>query len=193
MLDHAYGDNTLEEPKAAVIMMACIQPTNDKSDAKLTYNAEFISEVNDSQINTINGLLSKSDHEQCHHENLETIIHTFIDDQIDSDIIFYDLYVKNISRLSKHDKNAHDQSLRDFESLIINVQVKAKKQHTMNIEQQKQKALLQRELETCKEWVKEFETKPEQPLGYKEAYEELKIEINVEKEQLLNEKEEIRE
>ncbi|GJW65141.1 hypothetical protein Tco_0117025 [Tanacetum coccineum] len=164
MLDNAYGDNTLEELKATVIMMARIQPTDDKSDAKLTYNAEFISEVNDSQIDMINGLVSKSDHEQCHHENLETIIHTFADDQIDSDIIFYDPYVKNISRLSEHDKNAHDQSLHDFESLIIN------------------------ELETCKERVKEFETKPEQPLGYKEAYEELKIEINVEKEQLLNEK-----
>nr|GEZ01019.1 hypothetical protein [Tanacetum cinerariifolium] len=35
----------------------------------------------------------------------------------------------------------------------------------MNIELQKQKALLQWELKTCKECVKQFETKPEQPLG----------------------------
>ncbi|GKC32722.1 hypothetical protein Tco_1040016 [Tanacetum coccineum] len=44
MLENAYEDNTLEELNAAVIMMACIQPTDDKSDAKPTYDAEFISE-----------------------------------------------------------------------------------------------------------------------------------------------------
>ncbi|GJY45946.1 integrase, catalytic region, zinc finger, CCHC-type containing protein [Tanacetum coccineum] len=76
MLDNAYKDNTLEELNTTVIMMAHIQPTNDKSDAKPTYDAEFISEVNDSQIDMITGLLSKSDHEQRHHEKLETIIHT---------------------------------------------------------------------------------------------------------------------
>ncbi|GJX88539.1 hypothetical protein Tco_0340553 [Tanacetum coccineum] len=76
MLDNAYGDNTLEELNAAIIMMAHIQPTNDKYDAKPTYDAEFISEVNASQVDMINGLLSKSDHEQRHHEKLETIIHT---------------------------------------------------------------------------------------------------------------------
>ncbi|GJS68421.1 hypothetical protein Tco_0682986 [Tanacetum coccineum] len=55
-----------------------------------------------------------------------------------------------------------------------------------------QKELLQQELETCKERVKEFENKPNQFLNYKDAYEELQNETNVEKEQLLNEKEEIR-
>ncbi|GKD86309.1 retrovirus-related pol polyprotein from transposon TNT 1-94, partial [Tanacetum coccineum] len=74
MLDNAYGDNTLAE-----------------------LNAAFISKVNASQIDMINGLLSKSDHEQCHHEKLETIIHTSTDDQIDSDIIFDDPYVENNS------------------------------------------------------------------------------------------------
>nr|GEX85547.1 hypothetical protein [Tanacetum cinerariifolium] len=88
MLDNAYEDNTLEELNAAVIMMARIQPTDDKSDAKATYDVKFISEVNASQIDMINGSLSKSDHEQRYHEKLETIIHTSDDDQIDSDIIF---------------------------------------------------------------------------------------------------------
>ncbi|GJV58960.1 hypothetical protein Tco_1465060 [Tanacetum coccineum] len=63
----------------------------------------------------------------------------------------------------------------------------------MNIELKKKTTLLQQELETCKEHVKEFENKPEKVLDYKEAYEELQNEMNVEKEQLLNEKEEIRE
>ncbi|GJV41212.1 hypothetical protein Tco_1419652, partial [Tanacetum coccineum] len=192
MLDNAYGDNTLEELNAAIIMMARIQPTDDKSNAKPTYDAEFISEVSASQVDMINGLLSKSDHEQRHHEKLETITHTSADDQIDSDIIFDNPYVENNSGQAKHDTNAHDQSLHDFESLIIIVQVEAEKQRKKNIEPQKQKALLQKELKTCKERVKEFENKPEQPLGYKEAYEKLENEINFEKEQLFNEKEEIR-
>ncbi|GJU37422.1 hypothetical protein Tco_1185776 [Tanacetum coccineum] len=97
MLDNAYGDNTLEELNAAVIMMAHIQPTDDKSDAKPTYDAEFISEVNASQVDMINGLLSKSDHEQRHHVKLKNIIHTSANDQIVSDIIFDDLYVENNS------------------------------------------------------------------------------------------------
>ncbi|GJR01054.1 integrase, catalytic region, zinc finger, CCHC-type containing protein [Tanacetum coccineum] len=193
MLDNAYGDNTLEELNATVIMMVHIQTTNDKSDAKPTYDVEFISGVNATQIEMINGLLSKSNQEQRHHEKLETIIHTSVDDQIDSDIIFDDPYVDSNSGQAKHDTNSHDQSFHDFESLINNVQIEAEKQRKMNIELKKQQALLQRELETCKEWVKEFENKPDQSLDYKEAYEELQNEINVEKEQLLNEKEEIRE
>ncbi|GKE06022.1 retrovirus-related pol polyprotein from transposon TNT 1-94 [Tanacetum coccineum] len=41
MLINAYGDNQLEELNALVIMMACIQPTDNKSDAKPTYVADF--------------------------------------------------------------------------------------------------------------------------------------------------------
>ncbi|GJW02618.1 hypothetical protein Tco_1561474 [Tanacetum coccineum] len=102
MLDNAYGDKTLEDLNATVIMMACIQPTDDKSDAKPTYDDEFIS------------------------EKLETIIHTFADDQIDSDIIFDDPFVDNNSGQAEYEINAHDQSLHDFETLINNVQVEAK-------------------------------------------------------------------
>nr|GEZ50320.1 hypothetical protein [Tanacetum cinerariifolium] len=189
MINNAYEDNTLEELNAACYncnekghyARECSKPS--VRDAKyfreqmllaLKYEAgaDLDNEENDFMINnayednTLEELNAASDHEQCHHENLETIIHTSADDQIDSDIIFDDLYVDNN---------------------------KAEKQYTMNIELQKQKALLQQELKTCKEWVKEFEAKPEQPLCYKEAYEELKNKINVEKEQLLNEKEEIHE
>ncbi|GJZ84686.1 hypothetical protein Tco_0650025 [Tanacetum coccineum] len=104
-----------------MIMMACIQPTNDKSNVEPTYDVEFIREVNASQIDMINRLLLKSDHEQRHHEKLETIIHTSADDQIDSNMIFDDPYVDNNSGYVEHDTNAHDQSLHDFESLINNV------------------------------------------------------------------------
>ncbi|GJZ53587.1 putative reverse transcriptase domain-containing protein [Tanacetum coccineum] len=121
---NAGNDNAFEELNASMIMMARIQPTTLKSDAEPTYDAEFINEVNASQIDHINGLLLKSDHEQRHHETLETIIHTSADVQIDSDIIF-------------DDPN--------------NVQVEDENQRKMNIELKSKKELLQRELETCRE------------------------------------------
>ncbi|GKB11819.1 retrovirus-related pol polyprotein from transposon TNT 1-94 [Tanacetum coccineum] len=45
----------LEELNASVIMMAHIQPADNDSDVELTYDAEFVSKVNASQINLING------------------------------------------------------------------------------------------------------------------------------------------
>ncbi|GJR37056.1 reverse transcriptase domain-containing protein [Tanacetum coccineum] len=104
----------------SVIMMAHIQPTDDKSNAEPTYDAEFTSKVNASQINMINGLLLKSDYNQRHHEKLKTIIHTFADDQIDSDIIFDDHYVDYNSGQAEHDTIDHDQSLHEHKSMINN-------------------------------------------------------------------------
>ncbi|GKC65411.1 retrovirus-related pol polyprotein from transposon TNT 1-94 [Tanacetum coccineum] len=69
-----------------------------KDEARVHLNEEEMTlcfEVNASQIDMINRLFSKSDHEHRHHEKLKTIIHTSTDDQIDSDIIFYDPYVDN--------------------------------------------------------------------------------------------------
>nr|GEX80317.1 hypothetical protein [Tanacetum cinerariifolium] len=107
------------------------------------------------------------------------------------DNAYGDHTLEELNAAVEHDTNAHDRSLHDFETLINNVQVEAEKQRKMNVELKKQKTLVQRELETCKEQVKEFENNPEEVLDYKEAYKELKNEMNVEKEQLLNEKEEI--
>ncbi|GKE82097.1 hypothetical protein Tco_1552097, partial [Tanacetum coccineum] len=44
ILDNAYGDDTLEELTTAVIMMARIQPVDNKGDAKPKYDDEAISE-----------------------------------------------------------------------------------------------------------------------------------------------------
>ncbi|GKC22324.1 retrovirus-related pol polyprotein from transposon TNT 1-94 [Tanacetum coccineum] len=57
MLMNAYGDDQLEDLNASVIMMARIQPMDDKYDA--------------SQIDMINELLSKSDHEHRNHKKHE--------------------------------------------------------------------------------------------------------------------------
>ncbi|GKD05698.1 hypothetical protein Tco_1180672 [Tanacetum coccineum] len=111
MLDNVYGDDTLEELSAAVIMMACIQPADDKADAEPKYDVEAITEVNASQINLISGTLSKGVHEHTNHEKLNIVINTSDDDQIDYNIILDDPYVENNGGIDEHDSNAHDQSL----------------------------------------------------------------------------------
>nr|GFA61413.1 hypothetical protein [Tanacetum cinerariifolium] len=44
MLDNHYGDYSLEELNAAVIMMVCIQPAENNDDAEPKHNAKTISE-----------------------------------------------------------------------------------------------------------------------------------------------------
>ncbi|GJS43429.1 hypothetical protein Tco_0568472 [Tanacetum coccineum] len=193
MLGNAYKDDTLEELSATVIMMARIQPMDNKADAEPKYNAEAISEINASQINLINRMLSKGVHEHTNHEKLKTVINTSDDDQIDSNIIFDDPCVENNGAIDEHDSDAHYQSF-DIESLIYNVKKEAENQQRMNNDLKKQKALLQKKLETCKERVKTLEKKPVQSLNYKEAYEGLEREISVENdkiERLLKEKDKI--
>ncbi|GJY07135.1 hypothetical protein Tco_0374189 [Tanacetum coccineum] len=60
MIDNTYGDNTLEELSTAVIVMARIQPTNDKSDAEPKYNAEVLSELKSQSIQKIDMLWKKT-------------------------------------------------------------------------------------------------------------------------------------
>nr|GEU50549.1 reverse transcriptase domain-containing protein [Tanacetum cinerariifolium] len=117
----AYGEDRLEERNASMVMMARIQPTDNESDVEPTYDAEVVNEVNASQINLINRLLLKSDHEQQNHAKLETIKHTSVDDQLDSNIIFDDPYVE------------------------------AENQRKLNKELKKENALMKRELETERE------------------------------------------
>ncbi|GJR35015.1 retrovirus-related pol polyprotein from transposon TNT 1-94, partial [Tanacetum coccineum] len=85
MLDNSFGDETLEELTAAVIMMARIQPADDNAVTEPTYDAKAVSEVNDSH----------KAHEQMNHVKHKTIIHASDDDQIDSNIIFDDPYAEN--------------------------------------------------------------------------------------------------
>ncbi|GKD40838.1 hypothetical protein Tco_1261045 [Tanacetum coccineum] len=116
MLDNAYGDDTLEELNAAVIMIACIQPPGNKADAEQKHDAETINEVNDSQIDPISGMRLKV-------------------------IIFNDPYVDNNGGIDEHASNAQNQSV-SLESLIYNVQEEAKNQRRLNNELNKQNALL---------------------------------------------------
>ncbi|GKB06608.1 retrovirus-related pol polyprotein from transposon TNT 1-94 [Tanacetum coccineum] len=111
MLDNSYGDETLEELTAAVIMMARIQPADDNAESEPSYDAKAVSEVN----------ASNKVHEQVNHAKRKTIIHTSDDDQIDSNIIFDDPYVENNDGTSEHDSNAHDE-YHDIQMLAYNLQ-----------------------------------------------------------------------
>ncbi|GKG05093.1 hypothetical protein Tco_0315480 [Tanacetum coccineum] len=119
MLDNSYGDETLKELTAAVIMMARIQPADDNADSKPSYDAKAVSEVN----------ASNKVHEQVNHAKCKTIIHTSDDDQIDSNIIFDDPYVENNGGTSEHDSNAHDE-YHNIQMLAYNVQREAENQKT---------------------------------------------------------------
>ncbi|GKC79951.1 hypothetical protein Tco_1130725 [Tanacetum coccineum] len=129
-------------------------------------------------------------HEQVNHVKSKTINHTSDDDQIDSDIIFDDPYVENNGGTSEHDSNDHDE-YHNIQILAYNVQKEAESQKQLNNELKKQKELLQKKLETCKERVKKFELKTVQCSKYKETWEELEREIHADKdtiERILKEK-----
>ncbi|GKB76461.1 integrase, catalytic region, zinc finger, CCHC-type containing protein [Tanacetum coccineum] len=97
-------------------------------------------------------------HEQVSHGKRKTIIQTTDDDQIDSNIIFDDLFVENNGGTSEHDSTAHDEYC-EIQMLAYNVQREAENQKRLNNELKKEKDLLQRELETFKDRVKTFESK----------------------------------
>ncbi|GKC78573.1 retrovirus-related pol polyprotein from transposon TNT 1-94 [Tanacetum coccineum] len=173
MFDNAYRDDTLEELSATVIMMSRIQPADGKSDVEPKYDAEVISVVNASQINLINGMLSKGVHEKKNHEKIKTVIHTSTDDQIDSDIIFDNPYVEDNSGQDAHDSNAHDQSYADIESLIYNVQVEAENQQKMNNELKSKKRCYKRNLRLVRNGLKSNKLKVDLT-DYEETLEDAK-------------------
>ncbi|GKE37315.1 hypothetical protein Tco_1460720 [Tanacetum coccineum] len=155
MLDNSYGED-LEELTAAVMLMARLQPTDDKAKNVPSYDAKAASQV----------YASSKVHEQVSHRKRNTIIQTTNDDQIDSSIIFDDPFVENIGSMSDHDSNAHDE-YHEKQMVAYNVQREAVNQKRVNDEFKKQKDFLQQELETFKNWAKTFEIKTLQyGLGY---------------------------
>ncbi|GJR64130.1 hypothetical protein Tco_0010195 [Tanacetum coccineum] len=135
MLDTTYGEEIMEDLTVAVMLMARIQSADGNVETVPTYDAKAVSEVNASSKN----------HEQMRHEKRKTIIQTFDDDQIDSNIIFDDLYVENNGGTSDHDSNDHDE-YHKIQMLAYDVQREAKNQKRLNNELKKQKMLLQRNL-----------------------------------------------
>ncbi|GKE32233.1 UBN2 domain-containing protein [Tanacetum coccineum] len=140
MLDTAYGEESLDELTASVMLMARLQPADGNTDTVPSYDETAISQVNDS---------SKA-HEQVSHRKRKTIIQTMDDDQIDSSIIFDDPYVANNGGRSKHDSIAHEE--------YHEIQREAENKKRLNNDLKKQKDLLQQELEMFKDRVKTFES-----------------------------------
>ncbi|GJW85455.1 retrovirus-related pol polyprotein from transposon TNT 1-94 [Tanacetum coccineum] len=128
MLDNSYGDETLEELTATVMMMDRIQPADGNAETVPSYDVKAVSEVNASP---------KVD-EQVSLVKRKTIIHTSDDDQINSNIIFDDPYVENNSGTSKHDSNAHEK-YHEIQMLAYNVQREAENKKRLNNELKKQK------------------------------------------------------
>ncbi|GKE08989.1 hypothetical protein Tco_1412540 [Tanacetum coccineum] len=135
MLDNSYGDETLEELTAAVIMMAQIQLANDNAESEPSYDAKAVSEAN----------ASNKVHEKENHVKCKTIIHTSHDDQTDSNIIFDNPYVENNVGISEHDSHDHDE-YHDIQMLAYNVQREAENQIRLNNELKKQKNCYKRSL-----------------------------------------------
>ncbi|GJZ45152.1 copia protein [Tanacetum coccineum] len=140
MLDTTYGEESLDELTASVMLMARLQPTDGNTDTVPSYDETAVSQVNDS---------SKA-HEQVSHRKRKTIIQTTDDDQINSSIIFDDPYVANNGGTSKHDSITHEE-YHEIQMLAYNVQREAENQKRLNNELKKQKDLLQHELETFKD------------------------------------------
>nr|GEU64559.1 copia protein [Tanacetum cinerariifolium] len=125
---------------AAIMLMAQIQPADGNAETVPSYDAKAVSEVN----------ASSKVHEQMCHEKRKTIIQTSDDDQINFDIIFDDLYVENNGGTSDHDSNDHDE-YHKIQMLAYDVQREAKNKKRLNNELKKQKMLLQKELNMCKD------------------------------------------
>ncbi|GKA44121.1 hypothetical protein Tco_0736845 [Tanacetum coccineum] len=138
MLDTSYGEETMEELTAAVMLMDRIQPADDNAETVPSYDAKVVSEVN----------ASSKVHDQMSHVKRKTTIHTSDDDQIDSNIIFVDPFVENNGGTSEHDSNAQEK-YNNIQMLAYNVQREAENKKRLKNELKKQKELLQKELETC--------------------------------------------
>ncbi|GKB26674.1 retrovirus-related pol polyprotein from transposon TNT 1-94 [Tanacetum coccineum] len=183
MLDNAYGEESLDELTASVMLMARLQPAAETTDTVPSYDDKSVSHVHDS---------SKA-HEQVSHVTRKTIIQTMDDDQIDSSIIFDDPYVDNNGGTSKHDSIAHEEN-HEIQMLAYTVQREAEKQKRLNHELKKQNDLLQQEHETFKDRVKTFESQTVQCLKYKDTCDDLKHELRNDKDtidRLLREKDKI--
>nr|GEU71975.1 Gag-Pol polyprotein [Tanacetum cinerariifolium] len=160
-----------------------VMQTNGNAETVPSHNSKAITEVN----------ASPNVHEQVSHVKRKTIIHTSDDDQIDSNIIFDDPYVENNGGTYEHDLNARDE-VHEIQMLEYDVQRVAENKKRLTNELKKKKELLQKELETCKDRVKTFESKTIQCSKYKETCEELKRELRADKktiERFLKEKDKI--
>nr|GEW55818.1 reverse transcriptase domain-containing protein [Tanacetum cinerariifolium] len=129
MLDNAYGDETLEELSATVIMMAGIQPADENADAEPKYDAEAVSE-NLKEQDKIERDFYKGENEKViiQHETqlakkaFKARENSYLEDIVDleeklssHDRILYKMRqsIQNIHMLGKRPKKVYDPFLKD--------------------------------------------------------------------------------
>ncbi|GJY55033.1 hypothetical protein Tco_0446697 [Tanacetum coccineum] len=104
----------------------------------------------------MNSLYTNDDHEQTYPEQPKIINSTIGDDQINSNIIFDDLYVKVNNGSVDHDKNVHDSY--ELEQLAKNAYKEAEKYQVIVNKVKQQNVVLTKQLERYKERVRVFKT-----------------------------------
>nr|GEW29112.1 hypothetical protein [Tanacetum cinerariifolium] len=134
----------IEDLCTNICLMAKIQPTNNTSDARPSYNSACISEVQSSSIN--------ENEEQMYPTHTKIINSTIGDDQIDSNIIF-DTPNGNVNSGSV-EKDTHVPNLYALEQLARNAYQEAEKQQNFAQKVQKQNKTLTNQLELYKERVR---------------------------------------
>nr|GEW41401.1 hypothetical protein [Tanacetum cinerariifolium] len=107
----------------------------------------FVDEVQDPSSSFLEGLFSKNDDEQSHHEQHETIKPTYDDDQIHGKIIFYYPNEGINSGNVEQDNHAHDQQSAELKILLRNVQIEYANTQRVSLEVTKANELLTKELE----------------------------------------------
>ncbi|GJT68989.1 integrase, catalytic region, zinc finger, CCHC-type containing protein [Tanacetum coccineum] len=137
----------IKELSANICLMARIQPADNTSDARTSYDSAFISEVQSSSI--------KDNQEQMYPTHTKIINSTIGDDQIDSNIIF-DEPNGNVNSGSV-EKDTHVPDLYALEQLARNAYKEAEKQQLFAQKVQQQNTTLTSQLELYKERVRVLE------------------------------------
>ncbi|GKC32190.1 ribonuclease H-like domain-containing protein, partial [Tanacetum coccineum] len=140
-----------EELNATCIMMARIQEVNTNSKADPSYDTDGIFEVPAYDTCCINEMFYVSNHERRHLEQIESINNTYVDDQIDSNIIFDNPNTKVSSGDVDQDETSYDQNRALIESFNKSMQLDVEKYNTTNREAKETNASLTVELENYKE------------------------------------------
>ncbi|GJV01099.1 hypothetical protein Tco_1334668 [Tanacetum coccineum] len=125
LLDNSYGEDTMEELTAAVMLMARIQPANGNIETVPSYDAKAVSELNASSkvYEQARSHVQESDSDSAFtliKEKPQTWQTKFLRES-GRGIIFDDPYVENNGGTSDHDSNAHDE-YHEIQMLAYNVQ-----------------------------------------------------------------------
>nr|GEU51585.1 hypothetical protein [Tanacetum cinerariifolium] len=149
----AFRMEEIEKLSANICLMSRIQPSNFDSDAGLSYDSAFLSEVQTPYTSYVNLLFAKDKQEQKYPKQPKIINNTIGGDQIDSNIIFDEPNEDVNSGNVEYDNNV--QESYDLEELARHAFKKAEKQKIIAKKVQQQNTVLTKQPESYKEKAKE--------------------------------------